>query len=95
MYNSGDSGDTNHGFGETPSQPAKKSRKGHHELLTEEEKKANHIASEQKRRQNIKCGFELLVEKVPTLSQCHRSESLILQKCKTPFLHILVYMKNC
>ncbi|KAK9687331.1 Transcription factor, variant 2 [Basidiobolus ranarum] len=50
------------------------------ELLTEEEKKANHIASEQKRRQNIRIGFEQLVDIVPTLSQCHRSESAILQK---------------
>ncbi len=56
-------------------------KKGHHELLTEAEKKANHIASEQKRRQNIRLGFDQLVEIVPTLSQCHRSEALILQKC--------------
>ncbi|CAG8481313.1 7797_t:CDS:2 [Ambispora leptoticha] len=54
-------------------------KKGH-ELLTEAEKKANHIASEQKRRQHIRMGFDQLVEIVPTLSQCHRSEALILQK---------------
>ncbi|CAG8537705.1 3924_t:CDS:2 [Ambispora gerdemannii] len=54
-------------------------KKGH-ELLTEAEKKANHIASEQKRRQNIRSGFDQLVDIVPTLSQCHRSEALILQK---------------
>jgi len=59
-----------------------RSKKGHHELLTEAEKKANHIASEQKRRQNIRLGFDQLVEIVPTLSQCHRSEALILQKCE-------------
>jgi hypothetical protein len=47
-------------------------KKGHHELLTEAEKKANHIASEQKRRQNIRLGFDQLVEIVPTLSQCHQ-----------------------
>ncbi|KAF9923015.1 hypothetical protein FBU30_006871 [Linnemannia zychae] len=51
-----------------------------HELLTEAEKKANHIASEQKRRQNIRIGFDSLVEIVPTLSECQRSEALILQK---------------
>ncbi|KAK9766631.1 Transcription factor, variant 3 [Basidiobolus ranarum] len=55
-------------------------KKAAQELLTEEEKKANHIASEQKRRQNIRVGFEQLVDIVPTLSQCHRSESAILQK---------------
>ncbi|KAF9580532.1 hypothetical protein BGW38_002795 [Lunasporangiospora selenospora] len=55
-------------------------RKAPHELLTEAEKKANHIASEQKRRQNIRIGFDSLVEIVPTLSECHRSEALILQK---------------
>ncbi|TPX70351.1 hypothetical protein SpCBS45565_g01759 [Spizellomyces sp. 'palustris'] len=56
---------------------AKKSGK---QLLTEEEKRANHIESEKKRRQNIRTGFDQLVEIVPTLSQCHRSEALILQK---------------
>ncbi|CAG8660496.1 360_t:CDS:2 [Cetraspora pellucida] len=69
---------------QSPSTPApnRRGKKGHHELLTEAEKKANHIASEQKRRQNIRLGFDQLVEIVPTLSQCHRSEALILQKCK-------------
>lgn len=57
-------------------------RKAPHELLTEAEKKANHIASEQKRRQNIRLGFEQLIEVVPSLSQGNRSEALILQKCK-------------
>ncbi|KAI9273853.1 hypothetical protein EDC94DRAFT_592942 [Helicostylum pulchrum] len=51
-----------------------------HELLTDRQKKANHIASEQKRRANIRIGFEKLVDVVPTLSSGHRSESLILQK---------------
>ncbi|KAJ3045655.1 hypothetical protein HDV00_007780 [Rhizophlyctis rosea] len=50
------------------------------QLLTEEEKRANHIESEKKRRLNIRMGFDQLVEMVPTLSQCHRSEALILQK---------------
>lgn len=57
-------------------------RKAPHELLSEAEKKANHIASEQKRRQNIRLGFEQLIEVVPALSQGNRSEALILQKCK-------------
>ncbi|ORX53574.1 hypothetical protein DM01DRAFT_310416 [Hesseltinella vesiculosa] len=55
-------------------------KKPPHELLSDEQKKANHIASEQKRRANIRIGFDQLVDIVPTLSHCHRSESLILQK---------------
>ncbi|RKP23531.1 hypothetical protein SYNPS1DRAFT_9800, partial [Syncephalis pseudoplumigaleata] len=55
-------------------------KKPPHELLSESEKKANHIASEQKRRQNIRVGFASLTEMIPTLSQCSRSEALILQK---------------
>ncbi|KAF9160200.1 hypothetical protein DFQ26_005780 [Actinomortierella ambigua] len=66
--------------GGRPGQTAARAKKPHHELLTEAEKKANHIASEQKRRQNIRVGFDSLVEIVPTLSDCHRSEALILQK---------------
>lgn len=69
---------------QTPSSKPRTGRgkKPPHELLSEAEKKANHIASEQKRRQNIRVGFDQLVEIVPTLSQSHRSEALILQKCK-------------
>jgi len=63
--------------------PPGRNKKAPHELLTEAEKKANHIASEQKRRQNIRVGFDQLVDIVPTLSQNHRSEAMILQKCKT------------
>lgn len=57
-------------------------RKPANELLSEDQKKANHIASEQKRRANIRIGFDQLVELVPNLTDCQRSESLILQKCK-------------
>jgi Helix-loop-helix DNA-binding domain len=71
---------------QTPAKPRTgRSKKPPHELLTEAEKKANHIASEQKRRQNIRVGFDQLVEIVPTLSQSHRSEAIILQKCKSSF----------
>ncbi|CAG8559737.1 9302_t:CDS:2 [Acaulospora colombiana] len=74
--------DSNNAQSSTPtSNRGGRGKKGNHELLTEAEKKANHIASEQKRRQNIRLGFDQLVEIVPTLSQCHRSEALILQKC--------------
>ncbi|CAO3594007.1 unnamed protein product [Absidia cylindrospora] len=57
-------------------------RKPVHELLSDDQKKANHIASEQKRRANIRIGFDQLVDIVPNLNECQRSESLILQKCK-------------
>ncbi|KAJ2775852.1 Transcription factor [Coemansia nantahalensis] len=50
------------------------------ELLTEDEKKANHIASEQKRRHNIRTGYDQLIQIVPTLTPSQRSEALILQK---------------
>ncbi|KAK4512545.1 uncharacterized protein ATC70_003248 [Mucor velutinosus] len=59
---------------------AGRARKPAHELLSEDQKKANHIASEQKRRANIRIGFDQLVEMVPALDSCHRSEALILQK---------------
>ncbi|GJJ78891.1 hypothetical protein EMPS_11250 [Entomortierella parvispora] len=68
-------------------------KKAPHELLTDAEKKANHIASEQKRRQNIRVGFDCLVEIVPTLSECHRSEALILQK-SVDYIHRLLSQKN-
>ncbi|KAF9184266.1 hypothetical protein BGZ51_003464 [Haplosporangium sp. Z 767] len=82
----------------TPSQTSlptgqSRSKKPHHELLTEAEKKANHIASEQKRRQNIRVGFDSLVEIVPTLSDCHRSEAVILQK-SVDYIQRLLGQKN-
>ncbi|KAG0180385.1 hypothetical protein DFQ29_000780 [Apophysomyces sp. BC1021] len=55
-------------------------RKLPHELLSDAQKKANHIASEQKRRANIRIGFDQLVDIVPSLTHCHRSEALILEK---------------
>ncbi|ORY04921.1 hypothetical protein K493DRAFT_253139 [Basidiobolus meristosporus CBS 931.73] len=73
--------------------PPGRGKKAPHELLSEKEKKANHIASEQKRRQNIRLGFEQLVEIVPTLSQCHRSESAILQK-SVEYIHQLIAQRQ-
>ncbi|KAI7849541.1 hypothetical protein BDC45DRAFT_272125 [Circinella umbellata] len=82
---------------EQPQQPQprrqRRARKAPHELLTEAEKKANHIASEQKRRQNIRLGFEQLIEVVPSLSQGNRSEALILQKSVEHIRH-LISVKN-
>ncbi|KAI8981025.1 hypothetical protein BDB01DRAFT_724432 [Pilobolus umbonatus] len=50
------------------------------ELLTEEEKRANHIASEQKRRSTIRTGFKELTELVPTLKNLNNSKSTVLFK---------------
>ncbi|CAO3691980.1 unnamed protein product [Rhizopus stolonifer] len=71
----------------------RKPRKAPHELLTDAEKKANHIASEKKRRQNIRLGFDQLIEIVPTLTQGSRSEAFILQKSVDHIRH-LVGIKN-
>jgi hypothetical protein len=46
--------------------------------LTEQEKKSNHIASEQKRRQAIREGFDRLATLVPGMEGQGRSESLVL-----------------
>jgi hypothetical protein len=76
------------------SKKSKPSKKITHELLSEDQKRANHIASEQKRRANIRVGFEKLVDIVPTLSSGHRSEALILQKCKLyscPYFYFLTF----
>ncbi|CAO3688232.1 unnamed protein product [Rhizopus microsporus] len=72
---------------------AKRPTKQPHELLTEEQKRANHIASEQKRRANIRIGFEQLVDIVPTLSDGHKSEAMILQK-SIEYLRHLVEVKT-
>ncbi|KAI0999949.1 hypothetical protein K3495_g8250 [Podosphaera aphanis] len=48
--------------------------------LSEHEKKANHIASEQKRRHAIREGFDRLTVMVPGLENQGRSECLVLRK---------------
>ncbi|KAI8359779.1 hypothetical protein BD560DRAFT_405222 [Blakeslea trispora] len=67
----------------------RKGRKAPHELLTDAEKKANHIASEKKRRQNIRLGFDQLIEIVPSLTQGNRSEAFILQKSVDHIRHLI------
>jgi heteromeric Ino2p/Ino4p transcription factor len=47
--------------------------------LTDQEKKNNHIASEQKRRQAIREGFDRLADIVPGMKGQGRSENLVLQ----------------
>ena len=46
--------------------------------LSEQEKKNNHIASEQKRRQAIREGFDEIADLTPGLSGHGRSEALVL-----------------
>ncbi|OQE38418.1 hypothetical protein PENCOP_c008G05819 [Penicillium coprophilum] len=55
--------------------------------LTDQEKKSNHIASEQKRRAAIREGFDRLTELVPGLEGQGRSESIVLQKT-VDFIHV-------
>lgn len=55
--------------------------------LTEQEKKNNHIASEQKRRAAIREGFDRLTELVPGLEGQGRSESIVLKKT-VDFIHL-------
>ncbi|GAN08249.1 helix-loop-helix DNA-binding domain-containing protein [Mucor ambiguus] len=79
--------------GDTSEKKERKGRKAPHELLTDAEKKANHIASEKKRRQNIRLGFDQLIEIVPSLTQGNRSEAFILQKSVDHIRH-LINVKN-
>lgn len=46
--------------------------------LSEQEKKNNHIASEQKRRQAIREGFDEIADLTPGLSGHGRSEAMVL-----------------
>lgn len=63
-------------------QPNSNSNKKHtsRDLLTDHEKRINHIASEQKRRNTIRLGFKDLTEIVPTLKNINNSKSTILFK---------------
>lgn len=66
--------------------PAPKGKRGgKREQLTEAEKRANHIHSEQKRRNQIKNGFDTLTEMVPDLKGGGYSKSAVLQ-------HVAVYV---
>ncbi|KAL2269855.1 hypothetical protein VTJ83DRAFT_2039 [Remersonia thermophila] len=59
--------------------------------LTDLEKKANHIASEQKRRQAIREGFDRLSEIVPGLQGQARSEGIVLH---ATLLHLRKLLKE-
>ncbi|KAL3481991.1 Maf-like protein-domain-containing protein [Aspergillus californicus] len=61
--------------------------------LTEQEKKSNHIASEQKRRAAIREGFDRLTVLVPGLEGQGRSESIVLKKT-VDFMHLQIQERN-
>ncbi|KAF9430072.1 hypothetical protein BGZ94_008436 [Podila epigama] len=63
-------------------------RKPYKELLTEEEKRANHIASEQKRRNTIRNGFKDMTELIPDLKDLNSSKSTILFKAVDFIKHL-------
>ncbi|KAI8360555.1 hypothetical protein B0O80DRAFT_439581 [Mortierella sp. GBAus27b] len=63
-------------------------RKPFKELLTEEEKRANHIASEQKRRNTIRNGFKDMTDIIPDLRDVNSSKSTILFKAVDFIKHL-------
>ncbi|KAI9315666.1 Myc-type, basic helix-loop-helix domain-containing protein, partial [Dichotomocladium elegans] len=56
--------------------------------LTDDERRANHIASEQRRRNAIRNGFKELTELIPTLKNIHHSKSTILFKASEYIRHL-------
>ncbi|KAG0272156.1 hypothetical protein BGZ95_012101 [Linnemannia exigua] len=68
--------------------PATTKRKPYKELLTEEEKRANHIASEQKRRNTIRNGFKDMTDIIPDLKDVNSSKSTILFKAVDFIKHL-------
>lgn len=58
------------------------------DLLTDDEKRINHIASEQKRRNTIRTGFKDLTDMIPTLKNINNSKSTILFKAVEFIKHL-------
>lgn len=58
------------------------------DLLTDDEKRVNHIASEQKRRNTIRMGFKEMTEIIPTLKNINNSKSTILFKAVEYIKHL-------
>jgi hypothetical protein len=56
--------------------------------LTDDEKRANHIISEQKRRNTIRTGFKELTDIIPTLKNINNSKSTILFKAVEFMKHL-------
>ncbi|KAJ5259416.1 hypothetical protein N7478_012397 [Penicillium angulare] len=79
--------DDNDRSSSTPTGTSKSGQDKEKPRLTDQEKKNNHIASEQKRRAAIREGFDRLTELVPGLEGQGRSESIVLQKT-VDFIHL-------
>ncbi|KAJ4397289.1 Transcription factor [Gnomoniopsis smithogilvyi] len=62
--------------------------------LTEEQKRQNHITSEQKRRQGIRYGFDKLCEVVPGLEGQGRSEGHVLNETTRQLLDAIEERKQ-
>lgn len=63
--------------------------------LTEQEKKNNHIASEQKRRNAIRDGFDRLTELIPGCEGQGRSEGMVLgrsTRVSSTFIFFLFFL---
>lgn len=63
-------------------------------LLTEEQKRSNHIASEQRRRQHIREGLTKLAEMVPGLDENIKSEALILERAVDHLSELVKYRQQ-
>ncbi|KAI9295505.1 hypothetical protein K502DRAFT_364929 [Neoconidiobolus thromboides FSU 785] len=72
-------------------------KKAADELLTDSQKKLHHIASEQKRRRNIKLGYDRLTDLVPNLEikkkVAQPSETCVLQE-SVDYLRYLIEKKE-
>ncbi|KAI9320069.1 hypothetical protein BX666DRAFT_2025087 [Dichotomocladium elegans] len=66
----------------------KRQDKRSRDLLTDEERRANHIASEQKRRNAIRTGFKDLTDLIPTLKNINNSKSTVLFKAVEYVRHL-------
>ncbi|KAF9926440.1 hypothetical protein FBU30_003973 [Linnemannia zychae] len=86
-YSDGSVSDANNSTS-NPTTPATTKRKPYKELLTEEEKRANHIASEQKRRNTIRNGFKDMTDIIPDLKDVNSSKSTILFKAVDFIKHL-------
>ncbi|KAI8339607.1 hypothetical protein BC941DRAFT_420967 [Chlamydoabsidia padenii] len=69
-------------------QQQQQQRRMSRDLLTEDEKRANHIASEQKRRNTIRTGFKEMTEIIPTLKNFNNSKSTVLFKAVDYIRHL-------
>ncbi|KAI8063096.1 hypothetical protein BDF21DRAFT_455429 [Thamnidium elegans] len=71
---------SSHGNRKRPLEEEDEEEEKNRELLSDDQKRANHIASEQKRRNTIRGGFKELTEIIPTLKNINNSKSTILFK---------------